>query len=243
MNIALIIGCARSGTSILGELIGSHPEVNYIFEAHHIWEIAGLGVNESHRLLDIHATPEVKEKIREYFKLQQGESKIVVEKCPRNVLRVPFVRAVFPEAKIIHVIRDGRDVVCSLLPGIGGDEWGHLRPPTWKILMQNYEGIKRCALAYKAIMEIALQDLKLVPHFQISYEDLVLEPNTIADNIFNYLGLRASPETKEFCGKIQDDIISSYHAQHQERWFTDNHRKRIGRWRENLTEDQQREVY
>ncbi len=60
MNIALIVGCARSGTSILGELIASHPEVKYIFEAHHIWEIAGLGENESHCLLKEHATPDVK---------------------------------------------------------------------------------------------------------------------------------------------------------------------------------------
>ena len=36
MNLAFVVGCARSGTSILGELIASHPEVNYVFEAHSV---------------------------------------------------------------------------------------------------------------------------------------------------------------------------------------------------------------
>ena len=39
-----IIGCARSATSILGELIQSHPDVKYIFEASSIWETAGAGI-------------------------------------------------------------------------------------------------------------------------------------------------------------------------------------------------------
>ena len=53
MNIALIIGCARSGTSILGELVSAHPDVKYIFEAHPIWELAALGENDSHRLSNV----------------------------------------------------------------------------------------------------------------------------------------------------------------------------------------------
>ena len=57
MNIAFIVGAARSGTSILGELVAAHPDVNYIFEVHSIWELAGEGIDNSHRLNETHSTP------------------------------------------------------------------------------------------------------------------------------------------------------------------------------------------
>ena len=43
MRIAFVTGCPRSGTSILGELIGSHPDVEYRHESHHVWRRAGPG--------------------------------------------------------------------------------------------------------------------------------------------------------------------------------------------------------
>ena len=42
-------------------------------------------------------------------------SRLVAEKAPLNVLAFEDLAALFPEAKFIHVIRDGRDVVVSLL--------------------------------------------------------------------------------------------------------------------------------
>jgi hypothetical protein len=38
---------------------------------------------------------------------------ILLEKTCANTLRVPFVRQVFPEARLIHIVRDGRDVIPS----------------------------------------------------------------------------------------------------------------------------------
>ena len=47
--VCFIIGCARSGTSVLGELVAAHPDVTYIWEAHWVWEQVGHGPNGSHR--------------------------------------------------------------------------------------------------------------------------------------------------------------------------------------------------
>jgi hypothetical protein len=237
MNVALIIGCARSGTSILGELIASHPDVQYIFEASPIWEWGGYGVNESHRLTAMHATPVIKEKIRNWFQDQaKDDALLLVEKNPRNALRVPYIREIFPQAKIIHIVRDGRDVACSMVPGCGKEEWSHLKPPSWKELFNRYEGAMRCAYAWKEIMEIALQDLSVVPHLQIRYEDLVMSPHNVADGILSYLGLHKSPVVTDFCNKIRNETSFYYHAQYQEHWYRNNHQARIGRWHENLTD-------
>src|SRR5204862_4656085 len=113
-----------------GELIAAHEEVKYVYEAHEVWELGGLGKNESHRLRAEHAKPQVIAAIRGWFE-GQAEGRMIIEKCPRNSLRVPYIHRIFPEAKIIHIIRDGRDVICSLRPGIGEDEWRHLKPENW----------------------------------------------------------------------------------------------------------------
>lgn len=238
MNNALVMGCARSGTSILGELIASHPRVRYKHEAHAIWDKAGLGENESHRLTQTQATPEVKKIIRKKFAEEQGDAELFAEKCPRSVLRVPFIREVFPEAKLIHIVRDGRDVACSMLPGVGGNEWRHLKPPSWQALMQAESGVVRCALAWKTIMEIALEDLARTPHFMLRYEDLVQNPASKARELFAFLELPFAPEVAAFCAKIQNETSNSYHAQKQVKWFREDHEVRIGRWRENMSPEE-----
>ncbi len=238
MNIALVMGCARSGTSILGELIAAHPQVSYKHEAHAVWDRAGLGENASHRLTHAHATPEVQRVIRKKFAEEQGAAALFVEKCPRSVLRVPFIRAVFPEAKLIHIVRDGRDVACSMLPGIGGSEWRHLKPPSWQQLMQAEQGVVRCAAAWKTIMEIALHDLAHTPHFMLRYEDLVAQPERKARELFAFLELSFTPEVAAFCANIQNETANSYHAQKQVKWFREDHGVRIGRWRENMSPEE-----
>lgn len=242
MNIALVIGCARSGTSILGELVASHPEVKYIFEAHDVWELGGMGINGSHRLVAEHATAEVRGRIREWFSKRKGGATLIVEKTPRNILRVPFIRAVFPEAKLIHIIRDGRDVACSMMPGIGGEEWRHLKPPSWQELFSETTGIIRCALAWKEVMEIALNDLAIVPHLQVRYEQLVTQPKELIKDLLQYLGLADDPSVAMFCNKIQDSTEGSYHAKYQKQWYREDHQRRVGRWRENLNETEQKTV-
>lgn len=241
-RVALIVGCARSGTSILGELVASHPDVTYIFEAHHFWESLGTGVDGSHRLEAAHATPDVQARVRDWFRAQGAPGRMIAEKTPRNILRIPFLRAALPEARIIHIVRDGRDVACSLEPGIGGTEWLHLKPPSWRRLLATQTGIVRCALAWKEILEIALADLAGVPHLQVRYEDLVAKPEEQALAITEYLGLPSHSDVKAFCGRIQDTTDGSYHARHQSMWYRHDHVRRVGRWRSNMTLDEQRLV-
>lgn len=242
MNVVFVVGCARSGTSILGELIGSHPGVKYIFEAHSIWELGGTGVNDSHRLTAEEATPGVSEEIRSWFEDQARGSSVLVEKNPRNILRVPYIRKIFPEAKIIHIVRDGRDVACSMIPGCGGEQWLHLKPPSWKEYSANYSGARRCARAWKEILEIGLKDLEQVSHLQIRYEDLLASPATAADSVFSYMGLDLHPAVRQFYERIANETASPYHAKHQDYWYQNNHAVRVGRWRENLTEEEQKEI-
>jgi hypothetical protein len=240
-SVAFVTGCARSGTSILGELIGAHPDVEYRHEAHGVWKLAGPSSDGSHRLGAADATPEVVRRVRKRFRARTAV-RLVIEKNPRTMVRIPFIHAVFPHAKVVHVVRDGRDVACSLMPGIGGNEWRHVRPPGWERLMADEHGAVRCAKAWRAIVELALDDLQHVTHLTVRYEDLVRVPSSVAGAILEFLELPPEPAVDAFCARIQNETAGSYQPSKQQKWFRNDHSLRVGRWRENLSGTEARAV-
>ena len=56
------------------------------------------------------------------------------------------------------------------------------------------------------------------------------------------MGLAMESGVEGFLSKIQDETSGSYHARKQVRHYVENHSRRVGRHRENLTEEQLREV-
>jgi hypothetical protein len=97
-------------------------------------------------------------------------------------------------------------------------------------------------LAWKEIIEIALEDLSPVPHHQVRYEQLATRPQEVSRDVLRYVGLADDPRVEKFCHKIQDSTPGSYHAQYQAQWYRDDHKSRIGRWRENLSNTEQEMV-
>jgi hypothetical protein len=240
-SVAFVTGCARSGTSILGELIGAHPDVEYRHEAHGVWKLAPPSPDGAHRLSTGDAVPEIVRRVRKRFRPRTA-ARLVIEKNPRTMVRIPFIHAVFPEAKVVHIVRDGRDVACSLMPGIGGSEWRHVRPPGWERLMAEEHGIVRCAKAWREIVELALADLQHVTHLTVRYEDLIRAPRSVAGAVFDVLDLPPDPAIDVFCARIQNETAGSYQPSKQQKWFRDDHSLRVGRWRENLSGAEARAV-
>lgn len=115
MKPVLIIGAARSGTKILRSIVaasGAYGPVEY--DVNYIWRYG----NESHshdELLPEMLTPQIQRFITRQLEKCAGVSRgeAFVEKTVSNVLRVPYVLNVLPEAKFVFLVRDGRDVVES----------------------------------------------------------------------------------------------------------------------------------
>ncbi len=110
-----IVGSPRSGTTITGKILDSHPGISTWFVPYFMWE-RYFRDRQDDILTESDAQPEIIKYIRRsflFFKQRTG-AKYVVDQSPRNSLRIPFIRAVFPEAKFIHVIRDPGDAVLSI---------------------------------------------------------------------------------------------------------------------------------
>lgn len=114
----IIVGAARSGTNMLRDILVGLPnadtwpcdEINYIWRHGNITELTDEFTSN-------HVTPKIKSYIHYAFEkvAQKYQADYVVEKTCANSLRLEFVHTLFPKAKYIILVRDGRDVVASAL--------------------------------------------------------------------------------------------------------------------------------
>jgi hypothetical protein len=132
-TFVFIIGSPRSGTSWLRFMLASHPSVvgsventlysKYLTPLLHAWNketkiIASrwtkglpffLTQTDFNRCLVTLA-----ECTYQSFLAAKPGATIIVDKAPENTFYIDTIRHFLPAAKFIHIIRDGRDVVCSM---------------------------------------------------------------------------------------------------------------------------------
>lgn len=120
-----ILGTGRSGTTILGVLLSMHRDVGFLNEPKAMWHTihpyedvnGSYGRGEaSYRLGVQDATPEVCQTAHKLFGgyLLSTLSSRVADKYPELIFRVPFVRAIFPDARFIFLVRNGWETCASI---------------------------------------------------------------------------------------------------------------------------------
>lgn len=115
MRVAFLIGSPRSGTTILENILNCHDRIAELYEPYYLWERHfDAGASDVWDEADL--TPVAAGKLRQEFSIfaaKQGKP-IVLDKSPVHAFNIPIVRAVFPDARWIHIVRDGRDVTLSI---------------------------------------------------------------------------------------------------------------------------------
>lgn len=115
MTPAILIAAPRSGTTLIYDLFKQHPQVISWHEPYFIWEYLQK-LKENDCLDDSDADPKSIAFIRrqfEYLAYKTGKC-IVLEKTPTNAFKISYIHKVLPNAKWIHLYRDGRDVISSM---------------------------------------------------------------------------------------------------------------------------------
>ncbi len=109
-----ILGAPRSGTAILADIVRCHPDLASVREPRLLWRYGND--TKSDLLQPRDARPEVVAHIRSSFAQEvraQGRRRLL-EKLPSNSLRIPFMRQVFPDARILHITRNGPDAIAAI---------------------------------------------------------------------------------------------------------------------------------
>ena len=109
-----VVGAARSGTHLVATTLRKNLDVVYTGEVNELWK-RYVPPSRYDSIPSSAASEEVIVKLRnafEHYVETQGGGRLL-EKTPANTLRLPFVTRVFPDARIVHIVRDGRDVALS----------------------------------------------------------------------------------------------------------------------------------
>lgn len=122
-NKIILLGAARSGTKMLRDVIATHPLIAKVpYDVNFVWKYGNENIDH-----DLIRTNQIKIDsqvfIDSYFNKFQKKSKYLIEKTVSNTIRIPYVLALYPNAKYIYLTRDGRDVVESV-----NRQWG-VSPP------------------------------------------------------------------------------------------------------------------
>jgi hypothetical protein len=186
-------GCGRSGTTLLRMMLDSHRRIccgpeSSVFRRRALDPAAlaerfGLPQADVQSLYDrARSRPGFIEAFAALCMQKTGKSRWA-EKTPRNIGRIGEIFRSFPEARFVHVLRDGRDVACSLRTHPRHRvEGGKLVPlDTWK-------PIAGCARRWRDDIEGSRPFWSDPRFYTVRYEDLVLDPRPVLEKLMAFLG-------------------------------------------------------
>jgi Sulfotransferase family len=209
-----LVGCPRSGTTLLRRIIDGHGEIAMLPETHWIPRVArakrGIGTDgtvtdelvewliayrrfprmkldpdEVRALLEPGQTyPEFVAALFDLFGAKRGK-RLVAEKTPNYVAEIPALHALFPQARFVHIIRDGRDVCLSVLAWErkAADFAERLR--TWR-----EDPLTTTALWWRAFVTLGHEDgweLGEDRYYELRYEALVADAERECRRLCDFL--------------------------------------------------------
>ncbi|HBS42555.1 MAG TPA: hypothetical protein DEA26_07735, partial [Oceanospirillales bacterium] len=226
-----IVAAPRSGSTLLFETLAVSPELwtlggeaHWLIEQFPDWQ-PETGAVDSNRL-DASALTQARgqallQSVAQRLRNHKGEKLSGhanvrwLEKTPKNALRIPLLKALFPDALFVHLWRSPEENIASImnawnkgnwvtypsLPGRKGP-WSLLLPPGWQAL--NGRPLPEiAAFQWEATNRIILEDLKKIhpsQQLRISYSDLCQNPGGTVQKILSFSGLSMTSELQERCG-------------------------------------------
>ena len=180
------VGSRRSGTFWLQRIVTAHPDVSAVGSETHLFShgIAPLAERFHHAALgsaQVGSTfierDALLDALRDFCDavfapmIEPGKTRLA-ERTPLHALHTGLIGDIYPDGRIVHIIRDGRDVVRSLL----AQQWGP-------------ENVADGAREWRAAIETARAGAHLDRYLEVRYEDLHADPAPRISGLYHWLGL------------------------------------------------------
>jgi len=181
------VGSRRSGTFWLQRIVTAHPDVSAVGSETHLFShgIAPLAERFHHAALgsaQVGTTfierDVLLDSLREFCDtvfapmLEPGRERLA-ERTPLHALHTGLIRDIYPDGRIVHIIRDGRDVVRSLLT----QQWGP-------------RNVAEAAQEWRSAIEAARAGANDSGRYlEVRYEDLHADPAARISGLYHWLGL------------------------------------------------------
>jgi hypothetical protein len=214
-SLAFLGGHARSGTTLLEQVLDAHPDITSAEETtifhNDAYATLRRSLPETTSLLTglINTTNETLLSARErYFQTMRtylGElpnGRLLVDKNPSlQALIITFIR-IFPEAKLIIALRDPRDVVlsCYMLP--------HWLIGTGNVTFLDLEGTVQTYTRAMGIWK-TLKPLIKNPWLEVHYEDIVDNLESVAYKTLDFLAKPRNDTVLHFDKHAQKKLVRS----------------------------------
>ncbi len=225
MRKIFIVGCPRSGTTLVQEMLAAHGDVYTLRETHYFRKIRRRGrlrlldylflsprrvraayafIADANDLLvghDPSAVHTLRAAARFFDRLMTAEAQargrsVWVEKTPLHLFDIRLIRRLIPAARFVHVIRDGRDVVASLVDAA-------LRyPQTWG----KFRDVEAAIELYNRSLAESLKYLTAPGHHFVSYERLLESPEAVGRRLYTALGLTV-PSTQPALDAVHRRLV------------------------------------
>lgn len=201
-----IVGCPRSGTTLLTVLIDAHPAIaippeSFVFERFgdildcygdlsadanlrtlaadllrderiKDWEL-GVGLDEFIPAIKTRSARGAISALFELFARKRNKTRWG-DKTPQHAMYLPEIRRTFPDARLIHLVRDGRDVAESLSRIYIGPKSMYGIAKRWRDHVMAFHDF--------------CKTLPAGEYLEIKYEDLVANPRKVQQAVFDFIG-------------------------------------------------------
>lgn len=203
-----VVGCQRSGTTLLRLVLDSHPAIACGPETRFLESMTRIVSDDWPRLARY--GPDKVEwlagiadwygGIQDAYAERRGKVRWA-DKTPRYALIMDFLDQLFPDAQFIHVVRDPRDVVLSHRTRFG--------------YVAAVKAVRKWPM-YVATARATGQRLGPQRYLEVRYEDLVADTEKQLRSVFEFLDEPWDPVVLTY-DQLPHDVPDKYHAFSQQR--------------------------
>jgi len=222
-----LVGFPRSGTTLLENVLASHPDVEAMEERDCLSDAIAEFIAPPGGLAKLAALqPQELAEFREAYWArvkQEGfapKRKVFIDKLPLNLLYLPLIAKLFPDAKILFALRDPRDVVLSCFRRRFVMSQHMYELLTLDGTARFYDAVMGLGEVYRHKLGLDICDLK--------YESLVADFDGETARVCAFLGIDLRAEMRDFAARARSRNVNTPSARQVARGLYADGR---GQWR------------